>query len=130
MAIKIFVAYKKIITSFYIPVCVHAESLQSCPAATPWTVALRATFHSSHLGKNTSMGCHGLLQGIFPTQGSNLGLFCLLHWQVGSLPLELHGKILLQGIFPVRDRMHISYVSCIGRQFFTTQATWEAPKDL
>ena len=25
-------------------------------------------------GKNTGMGCHFLLQGIFPTQGSNLGL--------------------------------------------------------
>ena len=31
------------------------------------------------------MGCHFLLQGIFPTQGSNP---CLLHWQVDSLPLE------------------------------------------
>ena len=27
------------------------------------------------------------LQGIFPTQGSNLSLICLLHWQTGSLPL-------------------------------------------
>ena len=27
-----------------------------------------------------------LLQGIFPTQGSNLHLLCLLHWQAGSLP--------------------------------------------
>ena len=108
----------------------HAESLQSCPAATPWAVALQATFHSSPLGKNTSMGCYGLLQGIFPTQGSNPGLFCLLHWQVGSLPLQLHGKIPWSMIFPVGDRMHISYVSCIGRRFFTTQATWEAPKDL
>ena len=26
------------------------------------------------LGKNTGVGCHFLLQGIFPTQGSNLGL--------------------------------------------------------
>ena len=26
------------------------------------------------LGKSTGMGCHFLLQGIFPTQGSNLGL--------------------------------------------------------
>ena len=26
------------------------------------------------LGKNTGVGCHSLLQGIFPTQGSNLGL--------------------------------------------------------
>ena len=38
-------------------------------------------------GKNTGVGCHFLLQGIFPTQGSNPYLFCLLHWQMGSLPL-------------------------------------------
>ena len=29
-------------------------------------------------------GCHFLLQGIFPTQGSNLGLLHLLHWQADS----------------------------------------------
>ena len=29
-------------------------------------------------GKNTGVGCHFLLQGIFPTQGLNLGL---LHWK-------------------------------------------------
>ena len=33
------------------------------------------------------MGCHALLQEIFPTQGSNPHLSHLLHWQVGSLPL-------------------------------------------
>ena len=38
-------------------------------------------------GKNTGMGCPVLLQGIFPTQGSNPSLLHLLHWQVGSLPL-------------------------------------------
>ena len=32
------------------------------------------------------MGCHALLQGIFPIQGLNLYLLCLLHWQGGSLP--------------------------------------------
>ena len=26
-----------------------------------------------------------------------------------------------------KDQTHISYVSCIGRQFSTTSATWEAP---
>ena len=36
-------------------------------------------------GRNTGVGCHFLLQGIFPTQGSNL---YLLLWQVGSLPLS------------------------------------------
>ena len=38
------------------------------------------------------MGCHVLLQGIFPTQGSNPRLLCLLHWQPGSLPLAPPGK--------------------------------------
>ena len=38
-------------------------------------------------GKNIGMRCHALLQGIFQTQGSNLHLLCLLHWQAGSLPL-------------------------------------------
>ena len=37
-------------------------------SATLWTVACQTP------GKNTGMGCHALLQGIFPTQGSNLGL--------------------------------------------------------
>ena len=32
-------------------------------------------------------GCHFLLQGIFPTQGWNPCLLCLLHWQVSSSPL-------------------------------------------
>ena len=36
-------------------------------------------------GKNTGMGCHFLLQGIFLTQGSNP---CLLNWQADSLSLS------------------------------------------
>ena len=35
-------------------------------------------------GENTVVDCHVLLQGIFPTQGSNLHLLCLLHWKVGT----------------------------------------------
>ena len=38
-------------------------------------------------GKNTAVGCHALLQGIFLTQETNLCLLWLLHWQVDSLPL-------------------------------------------
>ena len=42
------------------------------------------------------VGCHLLLlQGIFPTQGSNPCLLRLLHWQVSSLPLALPGKPLV-----------------------------------
>ena len=35
--------------------------------------------------KNTGVGCHFLLQGIFPTRGLNSCLLNLLHWQVVSL---------------------------------------------
>ena len=43
-------------------------------------------------GKNTGVGYHALLQGIFPTQGSNPHLLCLLLWQAGSLILAPPGK--------------------------------------
>ena len=43
-------------------------------------------------GKNTGLGCHFLLQEIFPTQGSNPHLLCLLHWQMDSLPLVPSGN--------------------------------------
>ena len=39
-----------------------------------WTVAHRLLYPCDSPGKNTGVGCHALLQGIFQTQGSNLGL--------------------------------------------------------
>ena len=53
---------------------------------TLWTVALRPW---NFPGKNTRVGFHFLLQGIFPTQGSNL---CLLHRQADSLTPAPPGK--------------------------------------
>ena len=35
---------------------------------------LGSSVHGNSPGKNTGMGCHALLQGIFPTQGLNPGL--------------------------------------------------------
>ena len=43
-------------------------------------------------GKNTGVGCRFLLQWIFQTQGLNLHLLCLLHWQADSLPLHHLGN--------------------------------------
>ena len=37
-------------------------------------------------GKNSGVGCHFLLHGIFPTQGLNSHLLSLLHWQPDSSP--------------------------------------------
>ena len=48
-----------------------------------------SSVHGDSPGKNTGVGCHTLLQGIFPTQGSNPRLLHLLHWQVGLRHQEL-----------------------------------------
>ena len=48
--------------------------------------------HGDSPGKNTGVSCYALLQGIFPIQGSNLHLLCLLHWQVDSLSLSHLGS--------------------------------------
>ena len=45
-----------------------------------------SSVHGDSPGKNTGVGCHALLQGIFPTQGSNPGL---PHCAADSLPSEL-----------------------------------------
>ena len=64
--------------------------------ATLWIVACQTPCPWDSPGKNTGVGCHALLQGIFLTQGWNLYLLCLLHWQAGSLPLEPPGKPLIR----------------------------------
>ena len=44
-------------------------------SATPWTVTLPgSSVHGDSPGENTGVDCHALLQGIFPTQGSNPSL--------------------------------------------------------
>ena len=49
-----------------------------------------SSIHRDSPGKNTEVGCHFLLQGIFPTQGLYL---YLLHWQADSLPLSHLGSL-------------------------------------
>ena len=44
-------------------------------------------------GKNSEVGRHFLLQGIFPTQRLNLHLLRLLHWQGDSSPLRHLGRL-------------------------------------
>ena len=43
-------------------------------SVTPWTVAIKLLCPWGFSGKNTGVGCHFLLQGIIPAQGSNFGL--------------------------------------------------------
>ena len=72
--------------------CVHAKSPQ--PGLTRWDTRLSPTSLLcpwDFPDKNTGVGCHPLLQGIFLTQGSNQHLLHLL-WQACSLPLAPSGK--------------------------------------
>ena len=76
-------------------VCVRAKSLPRCPTlCDPMDYnPPGSSVHGDSLGKNTGVGGRALLQSIFPTQGSNLCLLCLLRWQAGSLPLAPPGKL-------------------------------------
>ena len=63
----------------------HAQPVMS-DSATPCTVPARLLCLWDFPGKDTGVGCHFLLQGIFLTQRSNPHLLCLLHWQAGTVP--------------------------------------------
>ena len=63
-----------------------------CLFATLWTVARQAPLSMGLSRQDHWSSCHAFFQGIFPTQGLNLHLLCLLHWQAGSLPLAPPGK--------------------------------------
>ena len=77
-------------------------------------------------GKNTGVGCHALLQGIFPSHGSNLGL---LHCGQILYQLSHQGspRILEWAAYPFSRRMswprNWTRVSCIAGWFFTSWAT-------
>ena len=73
---------------------VSAKSLQSCPTlCNPMDCSPPgSSVHGDSPGKSPGVGCHGLLQGIFLTQGSNPHLLYLPHWQAGSLQLVPPGK--------------------------------------
>ena len=56
---------------------------------TPWTIACQPPQSMGFSRQENWMGCHFLLQGIFPTQGLKLHL---LYWHADSLPLSHLGS--------------------------------------
>ena len=74
-----------VFTSILLCMCMH--KVTSVMSDSLWPYGLyptRLLCPWDSLGKNTGVGCPALLQGIFPIQGSNPSLLCLLHWQAGS----------------------------------------------
>ena len=83
-------------------------------------------------GQNTGVGSLSLLQGIFPTQGSNTSL---LHcrWILYQLSHKGNSRILKQVAFPFSSRSsqprNQTQVSLTAGGFFTSWATREAQSD-
>ena len=77
----------------------HAQPLQWCLTLCDshglWPARLLCPWDSP--GKNTGVGCHTLLQGIFPTQGSNSHLSASPALQVDSLPTGPPGSLRVCG---------------------------------
>ena len=77
--------------------------------ATPWTVAYRLLCPWDFPGKNTGVGCHFLLQGNFPIQGSNPGL---LHCRQTLYRLSHSGEDLLEcrhSLYHLKFSLHSKY---------------------
>ena len=88
-----------------------------------------SSVHGDSPGKNTRMGCHALLQGIFPTQGLNPGLlhcrwilYYLSH-QESPWILEWVACPFSRGSSWPRNWTGVSF---IANGFFTNLATREA----
>ena len=73
--------------------------------------------HGISQDKNTGVGYHFPLQGIFLAQGSNLHLLRLLPWQVSSSP-QVPASSRLQrqalGPGPAAAGMHLSFIQFIS----------------
>ena len=119
------------------PACVHAKSLHSCPnSLRPYGLQpTRLLCPWDSPGKNTGVGCHALHlldSGIEPAS------LCLVHRQVGSLPLVLPGKPLgipLENPLPrikpgpqtTREFKHVLFrFSCLKLLIEQTEAAGEA----
>ena len=91
--------------------CLQAHGLQPARLLCPWDSP----------GKNTRVGCHALLQGIFPTQGASSGLlhcrqilYCLSH-QGSPRIVEWVAYPFSRGTSCPRNQ---TLISCIAGRFF------------
>ena len=88
-----------------------------------------SSVHGDSPGKNTGVDSHALLQGIFPTQESNPGLWhfrqilCHLSHQGNPWILEWVAYPFSRGSYWPRNQ---TGVSCIAGRFFISWATGEA----
>ena len=84
----------------------RAKSLQLCPTlCNPMDLQpTRLLCPWGCSGRNSGVGCHFLLQGIFPTQGSNLGLLSLPALAGGFFTASAKGYVILMKVEKKSDR--------------------------
>ena len=81
--------------------CLYVCSVaQSCPTLCNLRDCslLSSSVQGIFTSKNTGVGSHFLLQGIFLTHGLNPCLLLVLHWQADSLPLSHLGILYLAAL--------------------------------
>ena len=87
---------------------------------------LGSSVHGDSPGNNTGVGCYVILQGIFPTKGSNSGL---LHWKLilyhlshqgGPRTLQWVAYPFSRGSFQPRNRTSISCTTGYSKQILTS----------
>ena len=79
--------------------------------ATPWTITCQVPLSMEFSRQEYWSGLPFPPSGDLPTQGSNLHFFCLLYWQVDSLPLAPSGKSF---------KHHVLCVLCLVTQSYLT----------
>ena len=96
-------------------VCVFLSLSRVLLFATPWTVTHQTPPSMEFPSKNTGVGSHFFLQGIFPTQGSNPGLqhcgqilYCMSH-QGSSCQL-----LILQ----INNKRYFTYLHSLDKLIF------------
>ena len=123
----------ELLAIFLVPVPILSHSVVS-DSLQPYGQC-QASLSTDYPAKNTGVGCHVLLQGIFLTQGLSLRLLCLLCWQVDSLLSHLGSpnkntgsscNFLLQGIFLIQGPNLSPVASCICMPVLYHWVTWEA----
>ena len=97
-----------------------------------WVSPPGSSVDGGSLGKNTGVSCHALLQGIFPTQGSNPGSqHC--RWILYGLSHQRNPRIREWVAYPFSRGTswprNQTGVSCITNKFFISWATWQALAD-
>ena len=112
--------------------CVHAKSCQSrLTLCNPMDrTLLGSSVHEILQAKNTGVGCHSLLQGIFLTQGSNLHLLpCrwILHcWETGEAHYYVQG--ILKGVLDQpQSRETWGYLVPFATSDTTVHKPWQSP---